>query len=67
MQQLPTAGLWIVLREVSKEGCVREVLETGGVIGHDILHSIDESDKRAVHVLALRQTSLATYAGWGSI
>ena len=67
MQKLPTAGLWIVLREVCKEGCVREVLETRGVIGHDILHSIDEGDKRAVHVLALGQTSLAAYVGWGSI
>jgi hypothetical protein len=42
-----------VLFEVVKEGSVRQVLETGGIVGHDVVLSWEEVRDVAVAVEAL--------------
>ena len=53
MEELPRHALWIALVEEREEGRVREVLQAGGVIGHDIVVPVDEEGAVAVAVVPL--------------
>jgi len=46
---------------------IGKVLEARGIIGHDILHPINEGDLRAVAMVALVETGdLAEVGGWSA-
>ena len=59
MEQSPGHGLRISLFKVCKEGSVRQVLETGSVISHDVLVSWEEMGHVAVAVETLVVTGEA--------
>ena len=53
MKQCPRLGLWIVLFEVGKKGIIGEMLETRGIVTHDVGLSWEILADVAVTVLTL--------------
>ena len=67
MEQLPRFCLWIFLLEVGEKGGVREVLQTGRVVGHAISASWYEETVMAIAVLALVHAGVIAEMGSWSV
>ena len=63
MEQLPGCGLRIVLVEVGEKGSVRQVLQAGGIVGHDVGVSWEVGRFVAVAMEALVQACVVAQVG----
>jgi hypothetical protein len=58
VEQHPWFGLRILVLKMREERCVREVLEAGGVVCHNVLYPWEEASHVAVFMEPLVRTGI---------